>query len=174
MDNAMVDSETLGVRPGSILLSLGATMFCPKTGQLGVDFYVNIDTQSCRDVGLTEDQSTVDWWKDQSKEARAILLPDRVPLREALERFSIWWIKAAAQFFWSNGAAFDAVLLESAYRACGMEPPWQFWNVRCCRTILALGNRKPDRKGLIPHYSLHDAQSQARAVAATLRTGIKL
>lgn len=174
MKHTMVDTETLGVRPGSILLSIGATVFDPKTGKLGADFYVNIDTASCREVGLTEDQSTVDFWKAQSKEARAILLPDRVPLREAMTRFFKFWIETQSEFFWAHGAAFDPVLMESACEALGMEPPWKFWNFRCCRTILALGNRKPDRKGLIEHYALHDAQSQARAVAAALAAGIKL
>lgn len=174
MTHIMVDTETLGVRPGSILLSIGATVFDPKTGKLGADFYANIDTQSCRDVGLTEDQSTVDFWKAQSKEARSILLLDRKPLRAALEELSLFWIKAEGEFLWAQGAAFDPVLLDSAYEAVGMEPPWSFWNVRCCRTILALGNRRPDRKGLIEHYALHDAQSQARALAAALSAGIKI
>ena len=174
MRHAMTDLETWGTRPGSALRSIGAVTFHPLTGDISSRFYRNISRESCERAGLEIDPETEKWWEDQSAEARAALEPDQVSLASALSDFLKWWETNNAQFFWSHGASFDAVLLESAYRACGMEPPWQFWNVRCCRTILALGNRKPDRKGLIPHYSLHDAQSQARAVAATLRTGIKL
>lgn len=171
----MHDLETLGVRPGSIIRSLGAVVFNPKTGDLGGEFYANITRDSCERAGLTFDQSTVDWWEKQSDAAKAALTISPQPLIEVLHDFFTWWNVNGGEFIWSHGASFDNVLLASAYRAVGVEPPWKFWNERCCRTVLALGNRRIDttRQG-DHHNALDDAKSQAKAVAAALRTGIKL
>ncbi len=36
---------------------------------------------------------------------------------------------------WGNGANFDIGILEHAYDQYQIEIPWEFWNVRDCRTI---------------------------------------
>jgi len=171
----MHDLETLGIRPGSIIRSLGAVVFDPRTGKLGAEFYANITRASCEKAGLTFDQSTVDWWEDQSDAAKAALEIDQRPLIEVLSDFFHWFSSVGGEEIWSHGAGFDNVLLASAYRAVGVAPPWKFWNERCCRTVLALGNRRVDstRQGE-HHNALDDAKSQALAVSAALRYGIKL
>lgn len=175
MNHVMLDLETLGIRPGSIIRSIGAVVFDPKTGQLGDAFYANITRASCEKVGLTTDQSTLDWWAQQSEAAQAALLVDPIPLIEALAGFHGWWGKVGGEFIWAHGAEFDPVLLGCAYRAERVEPPWKFWNVRCCRTVLALANRRVDSTRTGDHHNaLDDAKSQALAVAAALRLGIKL
>ena len=175
MIHVMSDLETLGTRPGSVIRSLGAVVFDTKTGALGQEFYVNITRASCEKFGLVVDPQTETWWAGQSDAAKAALEVDPVHLVEALNRFTVWWSSVGAQYIWSHGASFDGVLLAAAYRAIGVEPPWRFWNERCCRTVLALGNRTvgKDRTGG-HHNALDDAKSQAKAVAAALRTGIKL
>lgn len=175
MKHVMGDLETLGVRPGSIIRSLGAVVFDPKTGDLGAEFYANITVLSCEKAGMTVDQSTLDWWEQQSDAAKEALLIEQRPLIEVLADFTEWWRANQCEFIWGHGASFDPVLLESAYTAVGAPPPWKFWNVRCCRTVLALGNRTigKDRSGT-HHNALDDAKSQAKAVAAALRYGIKL
>ena len=175
MTHVMLDMETLGVRPGSVIRSIGAVVFNPKTGELGDEFYANVTQASCEKVGLTCDASTLIWWEQQSDAAKAALEVDQRPLMDVLFDFHNWWASAKGEFIWSHGASFDEVLLGCAYRANKVEPPWKFWNVRCCRTVLALGNRTvgKDRTGT-HHNALDDAKSQAKAVAAALRTGIKL
>lgn len=176
MTHVMVDLETFGTRPGSVLRSIGAVVFDPKTGAFGKEFYVNITRASCEKAGLLVDPKTEAWWAEQSPEAQAALAINPRTLIEALAAFHEWWsFEAKGEFIWGHGASFDGVLLASAYRAIGVEPPWQFWNERCCRTVLALGNRRigKERQGE-HHNALDDAKSQAVAVAAALRTGIKL
>lgn len=173
MANVMVDIETLGVRPGSVVLSIGAVVFDPKSGELGAEFYQNIDAASCDSLGLTRDPSTLEWWRNQPVAARDALKVDKVPLPEALVRLDTWWIKNNGVELWANGASFDPVLLNACYHAAGMEPVWKFWDFRCARTILALGNRRPMPAARdTAHHALHDAKAQAVAVAACLRAGI--
>lgn len=171
----MLDLETWGTRPGSALRSVGAVVFDPKTGETGDSFYRNVTRASCLQYGLTVDQQTEKWWEDQDPAAIRGLEPDQRHLVEVLYDFRIWWAEVKGEFIWGHGASFDEVLLACAYRAVDVEPPWSFWNSRCCRTVLALGNRTVgrDRTG-VHHNALDDAISQAKAVAATLRVGIKL
>lgn len=171
MKHTMVDLETWGTQPGSALRSIGAVVFNPKTGETADQFYRNITRESCEAVGLAVDPVTEKWWDDQSAEARAALEPDQAPLAQALVEFDKWWRSTKSEFFWSHGANFDEVLLRCAFGAVCLDAPWQFWNVRCCRTVLALNNRKPKREGLLHHNALDDATAQARAVAAALRSG---
>ena len=170
----MIDLETLGTRPGSVILSIGAVVFDLKTGKLEAEFYKNIDRASCEKVGLTTDNATVEWWEKQSPEAKAALEPDQVKLLDALAAFTDWFARVGGECVWGHGATFDLVLLAEAYRAERVPPPWKFWNERCCRTVLALGNRTPDKTRFgLHHNALDDAKSQAMAVAAALRLGVK-
>jgi len=170
----MVDLETWGTCSGSALRSIGAIVFDPVMGTLGANFYANIDLPSQEALGLTREQDTIDWWTQQGDAAQRTLELDQTPLPEVLASFSQWWAKADGQFFWSHGANFDEVLLQAAYRAADMGGvPWKYWDVRCSRTVLALGNRRPKREGTIAHYAIDDARAQAIAVSAALRAGVR-
>jgi len=171
MTHAMIDTETWGIRPGSALRSIGAVTFHPLTGDISSRFYRNISRESCERAGLEIDPETEKWWEDQSAEARAALEPDQVSLASALSDFLKWWETNKAKFFWSHGANFDEVLVRCAINAVGLDVPWDFWNVRCSRTVLALNNRKPRRENTTHHHALDDAIAQAVAVAAALRDG---
>jgi hypothetical protein len=146
-------------------------VFDPARRTLGEEFYVNIDPESAKTAGLTVDQSTLDWWEKQAPEAKAALEPDQHSLEAAIGAFHAWWLKNEGDGgrLWSHGADFDNVLLREAYRALSWEPPWKFWNVRCSRTVLAIGNRRADGSRYGTHHNaLHDAKSQALAVMAAL------
>src|SRR6478609_2831880 len=78
----MLDLETLGQKPGSVILSIGACVF----DRVGVHerFYTRVDPQSCIDAGLQADLSTFLWWMKQGDEARHEVLKPGRPLRDAL------------------------------------------------------------------------------------------
>lgn len=174
MANIMADLETWGLAPGSALRSIGACVFDLRSGEIGKTFYANITRASCEAVGLTVDPETEKWWNDQAPEAQKALEPDQQPIAKVLSDFDHWWRAVRGEFIWSHGANFDEVLLKAAFAVCMLDAPWDYWNVRCCRTVLALGNRKPAREGTLHHYALDDAVAQAVAVSAALRYGIKL
>lgn len=170
MAHVMVDLETQGIRPTSIILSLGAVVFDPATGKTGAEFYRNVEVASCEAIGLTRDKSTMDWWLEQSAEARAALEPDQKPVTDVIRDFTAWWKEASGTHPWSHGATFDVAILENIYQQLGLNAPWDFWNVRCCRTILACANRKIYRpKDSVHHNALDDAKAQAVAIAACFR-----
>ena len=171
--HVMHDIETLGTRPGSVILSIGAVRFCPITQTVSDEFYVNIDRHVSMLGGLTTDQSTVEWWKRQRPEAWEALEVDPVNPAIAFQRYADWCrgLNGAMGdlMVWSHGATFDTPLLEVAFRAFNISPPWKFWNARCTRTIYDLAGNEPDRSKGTHHNALDDARNQAEAVLASYR-----
>lgn len=160
MNHVMLDLETLGTRPGSVILSIGAVAFDHRQG-LGEEFYVVIDRASCEAAGLTVDRDTLAWWERQSPEARTVLTQAGIPLNEALDKFTAYLSQFKDVRVWGCGATFDNVLISSAYAALGKRQPWRYINDRCYRT---LKNLMPavamEREGVF-HNALADAKSQA-------------
>lgn len=168
MSDVMIDTETLGTRPGAAILSIGAVMFAPDG--LGESFYAPIDLSSCAAAGLAIDPATVLWWMQQSDEARAAAFPvDAAPLQQVLLAFQAWFVAQEARYPWCHGATFDVPLLDAAYKACGLTSPWEFWNVRDTRTLYDVAGVKVDRKTGTHHHALDDAINQAEAAARALR-----
>lgn len=170
----MIDLETWGTRPGDAIRSVGAVLFDRKTGAFGDTFYVNIDDASNDAEGFTREDSTVKWWSEQSAEAVAALAADPTPVRSALAMLAFWIDTSDFADIWCQGASFDFPILRAAFAKCDIEQPWKFWTEKDSRTVLQLGNRKPQRTFGEHHNALADAKAQAVAVAAALRTGIKL
>jgi len=167
LHDAMIDIETLGTKPGCAILSIGAVMFGPDG--LGETFYAPVLPQSCSDVGLTIDIGTVTWWMRQSDAARKAAFPDdAVPLPCALADFFDWFLTQKAKRPWCHGAMFDVPILDAAFKACGMAPPWEFWNVRDTRTLYDLAGVKIDRSNYTHHNALDDAKAQAEAAVKAL------
>lgn len=165
---AMIDTETLGTKPGAAILSIGAVMFGPSG--LGAQFYSPIDLTSCVDVGLTIDPATVAWWMRQSDDARAAAFStDAAPLTDVLLDLAIWFAEQKAERPWCHGATFDIPLLDAAYEACKLAPAWKFWNVRDTRTLYDLAGVKVNRSTGTHHNALHDAINQAEAAAKAMR-----
>lgn len=169
MVNVMLDLETLGNSNNAVIVSIGAVVF--DTGGLKDEFYINIDPESCVAEGLALDASTVLWWLKQSEAARgAITSPARPPvsLRSALDQFSKW-IPVDSRV-WGNGATFDNVILENAYRATGLPAPWGYWNSLCYRTLKSIfwNVEYPVFEG-VAHNALDDAKHQAKHAVAILR-----
>lgn len=167
MNNVMVDLETLGNGSNSAIIALGAVEFDPVTGELGREFYENIDAQSCVDFGLQMDVSTVMWWMQQSDEARAVFKKGGARLPAVLSQFGDWLPHGAV--VWGNGASFDNAILSNAYRKVHGEQPWKFWNDRCYRTLKTLRPDVQFVRGGTHHNALDDAKTQAVHAVAILQ-----
>ncbi len=179
--DVMVDLETLGSTPGSIILSIGAVAFSSGTN-MGAwpTFYTVISTESSELFDLTKDEDTIAWWNRQSPEARMVLADagesDSPGLPIALSDFN-GFLRAQCRNYkdirlWGNGADFDNVLLCSAFRAANMKPHWSYAGHRCFRT---LRNLFPDLAqvqfppGKTAHHALDDALAQAVAADRVLQ-----
>jgi len=150
----MLDLETLGNKPGSVIVSIGAVKF--SEGKLLSYFYERIDAESCVKAGLQMNVSTIMWWLQQSEEARAEIVKPGKSLLEVLSLFS-QWVGEDEVIVWGNGATFDNTLLSVAYDKVSMMRPWGYSNDRCYRT---LKNLYPEIK-LVQEGVLHDALCDA-------------
>jgi len=167
--HAMLDIETLGKGNNAAILSIGATIFNPFTDDIYDTFYVAVDPESCQQLGLTLDASTVMWWMDDARSiARSNMLKEeRVDLPSALYGFTDWLREDMP--VWGNGATFDNVIITSAFNACRLEKPWKFWNDKCYRTLKGLAPEvKLQRVGTY-HNALDDAISQTKHMQAVVR-----
>lgn len=153
------DIETLGTRPGDVILSIGACLFTPETGEILSEIELTIDQASSRAAGLRAKKSTIEWWQKQDPAAQAAAFKGQYSLEEALMRFTAWLPREP--LIYGNGASFDNTLLEAAYRAVGKEAPWPYYNNRCYRTLAAMFlTHRIERVG-IAHNALDDAKTQA-------------
>lgn len=159
MKRIMLDLETLGQRPGCIILSIGAVAF--DTTGIADTFYRKISAQSCESHGLHADASTILWWFKQSAEARhEHTSENRIDLPTALDDFSRWAGTNIAEV-WGNGSDFDNAILSAAYHATAQPSPWPFFANRCYRTLKNLFPEVTlDRQGT-HHNALDDASTQA-------------
>jgi hypothetical protein len=161
----MLDLETLGTGPGSVIVAIGAVEFSlGAEGEVLRTFYERVDARSCTDLGLKMDAETVLWWMKQSKEARDEIVKRGRCLPDALNLFTTF-VGVHDADVWGNGASFDNVLLRGAYEVCGMGLPWMWWNDRCFRTVKGLHPEVtlPARSG-VHHNALDDARWQAEAL----------
>ena len=167
-DPVMVDLETLGTGPNSVIISIGAVKFDPDTGEIGDEFYAVVDQQSCLDLGLEKDPATVEWWSKQSAAAQeAVFNRPGYHIAQVLEIFGSFVNKNTP--LWGNGADFDNVIIANAYRKLKQETPWKFWNNRCYRTMKNLFPRVTMMREGTHHNALDDAKFQAKHLIAILQ-----
>lgn len=162
--HVMIDLETMGTAPGSVIASLGAVAFDPVAGKMGGHFYAVLDLTPQQRAGLTIDGETVKWWLRQGDVAREALCSQAMDPATALAMFTAYWKTEGGACIWGHGANFDEPLLSAAFRAFKLPPPWKFWDARCTRTIYDLAGVKPDRDAGVHHNALDDARAQAEAV----------
>lgn len=158
--NVMLDLETLGNKPNSVIVAIGACVF--ERGAILSEFYARISPASCTRIGLQMDTETVLWWLQQSDAARMELTkPGALDIKTALGDFAGWIGGDRAQV-WGNGSDFDNVILKSAYDRARLNVPWNFCDNRCYRTVKAMNPnfRIAARDGVL-HNALDDAKAQA-------------
>jgi hypothetical protein len=161
----MLDLETLGTRPGCVILTLGAVKFDPYSLQEpgpGIYFRVDVDEQTA--LGREVQEDTLAWWISQADDIREEALGEneRVSLDTLyrdLNRFLV-----GANNIWAQGPLFDFAILENLYRQMGWPTPWQYWQIRDSRTLFGVHGdpRVKGKAGL--HNALEDCVSQATAV----------
>ena len=175
--DVMIDLETLGTAPGSVVLSIGAVARPNWQNADGLPYpldfletLIRIDMRDSIFYGLSVDPDTMSWWRKQAREAweSSISAADALPLSRALETFRDWLdkLRAAGEGvtgsklrLWGDSAAFDLVLLACAYRAAKLPVPWTYQEEYDYRTVRNLRRSEKPRSKL-QHDGLSDARAQ--------------
>ncbi len=178
-NHVMIDIETLGTRPGSVVLSIGAVKFDPCFSERTCNprdkdrvFYANLDVTNQKNLGMTTDPKTIQWWSEQLPTAQTWLeKPAPVPVEVALTALVTW--SKGTKFVWANGATFDLVLLEALFAKFLFGFPWHYRNYRCMRTLFEIARRFGDMPNwpeieLPAHVAHGDAIRQAWATQAMM------
>ena len=170
----MVDIETLGKSPGSVILSIGAVAFDIGTGEINDKFYGVIDLESSLHNGLKVDASTILWWmSDDQQEARNEILKAHedhgaTDICEILIKFSDFIEKNREDDknmrVWANPPSFDMMILDTAFDVLYMDIPWKYHEMMDFRTIKNIyeGDRPEFKISGIKHNALYDATLQAK------------
>jgi len=164
LGHLMLDLETMGKRAGCAIVSIGAVEFNINTGNIGRTFYRVINLQSCLNVGLVIDASTLYWWLQQSDVARQAICKPADSIQTVLNEFSSFLAILRDFQIWGDGVRFDVGILEAAYFAIGKGDtlPWYFRNERDVRTLVSFA---PEIKEQYPfmgtqHNPIDDCKHQ--------------
>lgn len=167
MKHIMLDIETLGTTPNSVIVSIAAVKFNFKDDKTE-SFEVNCDVKSSKELGMVVDKDTIEWWSKQPKEVRNAWLKDPQPIDEALDAFTEFVGNPKDMVLWCNGMNFDYPVLEWSYRAAGKTPPWKYWNLRDARTVYSIFDLNMKEFPRVGDY--HNAIDDCRTQIAALKT----
>lgn len=161
----MLDIETLGTKPGVVILAAALVRFSDEASCT-----INLSVPDQQALGLEIDPQTHAWWGTQDPAAWAAATSNPTPLLAALDYLAAWIAWAGPDpLIWCHGATFDCPLLEEVYRRAGKVAPWSFYAVRDTRTLYDLaGINVKDFAVPPPHIALNDALGQVRAANAAL------
>lgn len=166
----MIDMETLDTSPSCVILTIGVVRFDPKGNGVSERLELRPTIEDQTEIyNRTINEGTLLWWSEQSKDAldEALGERDRIPFKECMEKlYKFCWNRRAV---WSNGASFDIVVAESAFRQVLTDKPnpipWPFYTVRDTRTLYEIANVKLKDGGFVTsHKAVDDAERQAIVV----------
>ena len=165
----MIDIESLHTTPDCVILSIGAVRFDPKGSGVVERLELKPTVEDQTEIynrKISDD--TLRWWSEQNPAAleEAFSEEGRVPFAECMEiLYKFCWNRRAV---WSNGAGFDIVVMEDAWRQTSDKPnpiPWPFWTVRDTRTLYEIAQVSlKDGGHVTSHKAVEDAERQAIVV----------
>lgn len=167
----MLDIETMGNESYSSITSIGALEFNIESGETGREFHVNVDLQSCVDIGLIMNASTIIWWLNREHESRIDLSlgqQSALPVKTALQSFTDFIGNNDYQI-WANSPRFDCGILQNAYDKVGIPIPWDFRKERCVRTLVSFNPEIMEQyqQTGVKHNALADCYYQVEYCSAT-------
>lgn len=164
LNGIMVDIETLGRSAGCVILSIGACRFDIDNQTIYDEFKVNIDAKASKELGLTVDKATLEWWQSQPKEVFKRSTHNAVHPKEAMQSFYDYVRSGKhTEKLWGWGINFDLAIIQSAMeRVLGIDTmPWHYANVADARTVRHIFRQDIDRQKGVHHDALDDAKAQA-------------
>ncbi|TVY40214.1 hypothetical protein LOCC1_G004069 [Lachnellula occidentalis] len=191
--NIMLDLECAAINTHNpAIIELAAVYFDIDTGEELDSLCTPVSLQSSMEHGLITDDNTLGWLKREIPQTLQTSQECSISLPQAIMRLSKFVKKAMREtearrvkaglpkpwrsqpMIWGNGTMADNTWIRSAYKACAMEVPWEYYNDMCVRTVVkqvwaqtgkdySLKPLAPPRQGL-----KHDALSDCRFQIAYL------
>ncbi len=164
----MIDIETASTEYNAVIVSIGAVCFSVSLPELKpVTYEILIDKEDGDSLGLHTSEDTMKWWKTQPEEVyrHAFVEGPRVSTKDALIGLSSFIeTYPTIKQYWCQGINFDPVVLETAYKKCGLTPKWKFYQLRDSRTIQYLLPKLPFSKPKDAHTPVADCLYQIKMV----------
>jgi len=164
----VLDTETLGLKPKSAIIDIGAVVALGP--EQGVSYSQLINPQSYSGADFCIDQDTVAWHEQQNPGFVQTCRDTGVSFQEAAQSFVDWINQYKAEFdlhVWSQGKDFDFPLLNHLFDQCGHKSPFSYRNVHCTRDLLWLNPAARIRSnGEAAHTALADAECASQQLIA--------
>lgn len=167
--NIMIDIETIGRKPGYVILSIAAVEFDIKTGTIIKSMCENFNLAQSLEAGFKIDSSTLKWWAKQDPEIfKQALTSGKNSNKDVLEYVTSFIKDGSSCFVWANSPTFDLSLLEAYYNHYKLKTPWNYTNEMDVRTI---SNLYPHIRTALKKESkaLHDPLEDCRIQIETLK-----
>lgn len=165
---AMIDLETLGTKPGCVILEIGIVVNWNARAEFpGVPpcFHSHLwllrpEDQRDRHV----DPDTVVWWTRHPRAMLRMIARHRDILRHEMHDAcdQIFMLLRQADEIWANSPSFDCAILKEFIGCMPDGEPWKFTKERDFRTAAALRPDCPYKPPRDAHGALADALEQAR------------
>lgn len=162
----VLDIETLGVKPGAMILEISA-----QCGSESLDLLIDPKSHP----GKVE-LDTLLWWSTvpelAAKERAFGASPRRMEMLFAIYELNYFIEKTAPDFYWGCSPSFDFEHLAYWYRFFKIAIPWKYHQLRDVRTVrdflsrerLAELSMEAKLFGGCPHMSTYDARLEAMIV----------
>lgn len=132
----MLDIETLGRTPGSVILSIAAVQFNIRTGDIINRFKENLNIEESIDDGFTIEKETVDFWSRQNPVIYASVSSGNVlSNKEVIVKLREMIVPVKPFYIWANSPSFDLSILEKYYEVYDIAVPWKYNNEMDVRTL---------------------------------------
>ena len=156
-NNIMVDIETMGTEFDSAIVSIAAVKF--DDTKVNQEFNQSVSLVSSMDVGLSVSAETILWWIKQKNTISDSFSYSKNNIVDVLNNFNdfIGWRPC----IWGNGSDFDNVILDNAFKCCGIKKGWTYKGNRCYRTMSKLFPNIEYTPPKESHVAIYDAISQA-------------
>lgn len=164
--HAMIDLETLNVGSSAPLFEIGICVFDINERKIYGSTQFNVDLLDViLTTGFCPNPDTIKWWQEQAYDPRSL---PRKSLKDSLLGLTEVIEKNEVDYVWGNSPAFDCVLLERHYEACGLVKPWKYNRELDFRTIRWLRGQQgwtpKGERGAVSHNAREDAVGQTEAL----------
>ena len=170
-NHIMIDFETLGNKPDTAVLSLGAAVFTQEKIISEKLWIFNVDGQLEAKRSVKFD--TLQWWLNQNAGAKDVFRKckdEGITIRDFVPQFLEFCQPHSGIKVWGNGASFDVSIIENILDLAKVKTPWLFYNIRCYRTMKACFGIDKRERSQVTHNALQDAKDQANCLIEYWKT----